>query len=734
MKKRNDNKKIKRIINKDFQKSLSFVMAVIMTLSLLNCNGMSFFVLRANALEVNNYMTAKTISDNHMDDLSMESDKEENKEENKEETTSSEFEDSSIDIICDDGEIERLGEDKDVSSPHISDNGYVAYDIVEFGEYEGETIKWMVLDDKDDSLLLLSEKIIEGSKEELTVEWVNSPIRRWLNNDFYQNAFNTTEQKAIKENVNGNGYGNPIYSYISSGTDTRDKIFLLSYEEVINTEYGFDEYSFATDEMRRAGVTPHAKDNGVFVSMDEPFPGNGYWWLRTAGKTNKRVACVTATGVVYAAGYNLDEYDGGIRPAMWVDKQKVNIEKKGNFTNVDLSVKSTRNVYNGKAQPLISLTNCDESIDYEFSLNGEDYSSEVPKAINAGEYKIYCKAIFSDGKIVNCVLDSEITKRSVVASDIKLKQNSFEFDENKGIVVPDFEIEDYPKDGCRNILSKEDYTIYGSTSGKKEGRYSITIVANEAGNYYGQKNIDWYIVRDTVLILGQKKDIKPFFLSDENKEKNISKYVITEGEKLASINKAGVIKPKRTGKITVEAYENLNGETIKISSCSFEIIKPAFNPDMMQARYDGWTVDLSKAIEIPSTQKVTFKSNKKKIATIDNETGILNIHTDKSTKVTVTASYTNVDGNKVDIQGKFVIKIPKMSTDKINIKNGNSEKLKIKEIVNEEIQQTRWFSSNPEVAKYNEETGCVESYSDGDTTITCMIEGKSYTCKVSVKE
>ena len=71
-----------------------------------------------------------------------------------------------------------------------------------------------------------------------------SKIRAWLNATFYETAFSELQREIIltttvDNSVYSTGYDtNP---YVCE--DTEDKIFLLSYREVTNSEYGFSSSS-----------------------------------------------------------------------------------------------------------------------------------------------------------------------------------------------------------------------------------------------------------------------------------------------------------------------------------------------------------------------------------------------------------------------------------------------------------------------------------------------------------
>ena len=80
-------------------------------------------------------------------------------------------------------------------------------DMVSFGKYEQdydtsngkEDIEWLVLDKKDDAVLIISKHVLEdksfGRNDDT---WETCSLRKWLNADFINDAFSTAEQSKIQ--------------------------------------------------------------------------------------------------------------------------------------------------------------------------------------------------------------------------------------------------------------------------------------------------------------------------------------------------------------------------------------------------------------------------------------------------------------------------------------------------------------------------------------------------------
>ena len=135
-----------------------------------------------------------------------------------------------------------------LSNPVVSSEGMVTWDCVYFGKYPqsdrtgeaSEAIKWRVLSVSEGEALLIADSNLDVQRYNDSfgmVTWENSTLRSWLNDYFLNKAFSIEEQNyildTVVDNFSDNQYG------ISGGNDTVDKVFILSADEAMNTEYGF---------------------------------------------------------------------------------------------------------------------------------------------------------------------------------------------------------------------------------------------------------------------------------------------------------------------------------------------------------------------------------------------------------------------------------------------------------------------------------------------------------------
>ncbi len=201
-----------------------------------------------------------------------------------------------------------------------------AENIIFLGKYEQdnnlsnskEPIAWHVLAVENGKALLFADKILDSKSyhniEFEDVTWETCTLRAWLNNEFYNAAFSATEKAEIITTRTINE-GNPNY-VAEGGNDTDDKVFLLSYSEVTNPAYGFSPEETTVDAARCAQCTEFAKSNGLWVSDNVSYFGNGHWWSRSTGVLESDACLVRYDG--YITSSSVCTTGIGVRPAIWI--------------------------------------------------------------------------------------------------------------------------------------------------------------------------------------------------------------------------------------------------------------------------------------------------------------------------------------------------------------------------------------------------------------------------------
>ena len=147
----------------------------------------------------------------------------------------------------------------------------------------------------------------------------------FVNNGFLQIAFTTEEQEAIvtttviNDERSTNPYEDATYmkdNMCASDIPTLDKIFLLSFQEVTNTEYGFMQYGASNNERLRNTTHYSYTKNGVSNNVDGAV-GPGMWYLRSADKDSRYAVGVDGLGRACIRPHVNTIY--GVVPALCID-------------------------------------------------------------------------------------------------------------------------------------------------------------------------------------------------------------------------------------------------------------------------------------------------------------------------------------------------------------------------------------------------------------------------------
>ncbi len=170
-------------------------------------------------------------------------------------------------------------------------------DIVRFGEYGYEEIEWKVIDKSGDKRLLISEYGLDcveydnqnsNNYSPQAVSWEDCSLRRWLNHNFYKEAFTDQEAEVILS-VSDDGIS--------------DKVFILSYSQL-------EEY-FPAQRSRICEPTAYSIENGSYNNY------GGWWWLRT-NKSATHISSVNADGAI-DFNTRVNGQKATVRVCIWVE-------------------------------------------------------------------------------------------------------------------------------------------------------------------------------------------------------------------------------------------------------------------------------------------------------------------------------------------------------------------------------------------------------------------------------
>ena len=197
------------------------------------------------------------------------------------------------------------------------------YELNKIYWFRYDPIEWDILEENDGKLLIIANIILDiqtyyrGDEVEPFLHnggtgYINnyelSDIRIWLNDTFYNSAFNDLQKSLIEKTVVDNSaksYG--LNSNYYSSENTYDRIFLLSKNEVL------DYYETNTD--RQAFASDYTKAQGIYCDSNNLCSP----WLLRSPVWCKYENCetVSSSGSLYEVG----SYVGGsqgIRPVLTI--------------------------------------------------------------------------------------------------------------------------------------------------------------------------------------------------------------------------------------------------------------------------------------------------------------------------------------------------------------------------------------------------------------------------------
>lgn len=190
-----------------------------------------------------------------------------------------------------------------------------SYYEISFGEYKGG-LHWLVLEEKDGKALVISKEIIYVMENTGTT-WRDSSVREWLNEEFYDKAFEEkykdiilTTDVVIVDKITENDKEKELPLYT-----TQDRVFLL------------DEYEFEMYFPRKSSVEAVNVPHTLFAeasAKEYEYSSLTDWWLR--GSVDIMQNCYLfplAEGDGTLCHTNKDYAKAsGVRPAMWINYDK----------------------------------------------------------------------------------------------------------------------------------------------------------------------------------------------------------------------------------------------------------------------------------------------------------------------------------------------------------------------------------------------------------------------------
>ena len=125
-----------------------------------------------------------------------------------------------------------------------------------------------------------------------------------MNNEFYQKAFSLNN--LFIQNTN-----------VDNSNNTLDKVYLPSYQDYLNDEYGFESNPNSGSNTRACKTSEYARIKGAWVNTTTSLKYNGSYWTRTPSSEYSYCAWnVNSTG--YLSEYAVDGNSHSVRPSITI--------------------------------------------------------------------------------------------------------------------------------------------------------------------------------------------------------------------------------------------------------------------------------------------------------------------------------------------------------------------------------------------------------------------------------
>ena len=201
------------------------------------------------------------------------------------------------------------------------DNGYKPNTIYWF---KFEPIEWNILNESNGKALIIANLVLDSQDYYPNVSssmiehnggmgYVNnyelSNIRKFINGNFYNDAFNDLEKLIIEiteVDNSASSIDDDLNEYACNNTN--DKMFLLSYKEA--TTY------YKTNYSRKTQGTDYAKCQGLNSHYYLFYDGVDPWWLRSPYSNNPEEAYYIYDDSNPSTNSFCPDY--GVRPACWL--------------------------------------------------------------------------------------------------------------------------------------------------------------------------------------------------------------------------------------------------------------------------------------------------------------------------------------------------------------------------------------------------------------------------------
>lgn len=337
---------------------------------------------------------------------------------------------------------------EDLDNP-VMEDGVSTWDCVYYGKYpqtlgsdgkfKNEPVKWRVLSKDGNDLFLMADKALDArffQDSKIKTTWENSETRRYINKYLLNRLFTSRELENVKLSK-VNTPKNPKNGR-SGGGDTEDKIYLLSYQEIENSDFGFDRKYDQTTSTRSIYTSDYAYYKRTNQRRNVANTELTYWYLRSPGVYDINIGIVHPNGYSDINGTMVYYGKDYMVPVMHLDAKTAKIKYAGTVSS-DGVITNGKTQFRGKCGDkakwfldtetgLITISGEGNMYNYNSIEYGSDspwnqYKDSIDK-INIGED---IKSIGS-----NAFKDCEnLTEVYLPKGISKIEENSFEGSTNK---------------------------------------------------------------------------------------------------------------------------------------------------------------------------------------------------------------------------------------------------------------------------------------------------------------
>lgn len=185
-----------------------------------------------------------------------------------------------------------------------------------------DPIRWEILKEEDEALLLLSKELLDAHVYHSTYDsegenaYPASDIRTWLNETFCSTAFSLGSSDLLLTDVDNSASTTDAMDNTHAGKNTKDRVFLLSYQDCLNTTYGFKDDPAQKDEALIALTTDYARAHGAYADKSTCA---GSYWTRSPTSTFSYCAWNVDSGG-FLSQYAIDGTAHAVRPLIRIKR------------------------------------------------------------------------------------------------------------------------------------------------------------------------------------------------------------------------------------------------------------------------------------------------------------------------------------------------------------------------------------------------------------------------------